>query len=93
MSKNISHIGKDGEAYFKHTGTYNEVKRPRTKYYYAVVDRETGKLLLRNSQLPIFWSRTVAHSVARSWNDYIVQPVNIDELHTLILSHTNKKAR
>lgn len=66
---------------------------PKQKYYYAVVHKETGKLLLRNSQLPIFWSRNVAHSVAKSWHDYIVQPVSLNSLHKLILSHTNKKAR
>lgn len=66
---------------------------PKQKYYYAVVHQETGKLLLRNSQLPIFWSRTVAHNVAHDWPKYIVQPVNIEDLEKLVLSHTNKKAK
>jgi len=30
-TKRISHIGKDGHAYFKNTGSYNEVKMPKKK--------------------------------------------------------------
>lgn len=66
---------------------------PKQKYYYAVVHRETDKLLLKNAQLPIFWSKTVAKMAANGWDNYIVQPVNIEDLEKLILSHTNKKAR
>lgn len=94
MSKNISHIGKDGEAYFKHTGTYNEVKRPRRKYYYAVVNRETGLPLVNKFTKKLFLYTVKQEAVyeASRWPSMIAKPIPADSLHKLILLHTKQKS-
>jgi DNA/RNA endonuclease G (NUC1) len=62
------------------------------KYYYAVVHKETGKLLVESNRLPIYWLKSEAEKRAKSFQDFIVQPVDIEKLERLILSHKNPKA-
>lgn len=62
------------------------------KNYFAVVHNETGKFLLNGSKIPIYWLRKVAQEAAKEYRDYIVQPVNIDDLERLVLKQRNKKA-
>lgn len=66
---------------------------PKQKYYYAVVDRETGELLSTDYTLPIYWLKKDALAEASHYLEYIVQPVSAADLHKLILSQPNKKAR
>lgn len=63
------------------------------KNYYAIVNKDTGKLLCDSGRLPIFWRKDVAAHGAKIFQDHIVQRVDIKELERLILSKTNKKAK
>jgi hypothetical protein len=63
------------------------------KNYFAVVHKESGKFILHNSQLPIYWNKSVADDVAKRNKGYLVQPVDINYLERLILSKPNKKAK
>jgi hypothetical protein len=55
------------------------------KNYFAIVQQDTGCLLVSDSNLPIYWMRKVAQDVADNFNGYIVRPVNIKQLKQLII--------
>jgi hypothetical protein len=55
------------------------------KNYFAIVNQETGSLLTKNGNLPIFWMRKIANDVAKNYPGYVVVPVDKKELKQLIL--------
>lgn len=76
----------------------------RQKYYYAIVDRDNGSLWKKgdadNEELPIYRSKKRAKedldfcaTEFDSPKKYILQPINIEKLNKLIISHPNPKAR
>lgn len=54
-----------------------------SKYYYAVVKKNTGKLLLESGHLPIFWLESVAKERCDDFNGTIVKKVKIEDLESL----------
>lgn len=64
-----------------------------SKNYFAIVHQESGKLLLKDGRLPIYWRKDVAREEAKDYPGYIVQLVDITQLEKLILSKPNSKAR
>lgn len=65
---------------------------PKQKYYYAVVDKKTKRLLMSlGQQWLIFGSRKKASEHCDDYSEVVSIPA--DSLHKLILSHANKKAK
>lgn len=48
------------------------------KYYYAIVNKENGKLLLDEGRLPIYYNKSVAKDTAKNFTDYVVHPILIE---------------
>jgi len=58
----------------------------QTKYYYAVVREDNGKLLLEDHKLPFYWLKKIAKETAKKFDGYIVTRINIADVEKLILS-------
>lgn len=56
------------------------------KYYYAVVNKGTGKPLLEDHKLPVYWNKEVAEKVIKNFPTYCIVPVNIELFEKFILS-------
>lgn len=52
--------------------------------YYAVIDAKTRKLIIHNSQLPIFWRKKIAKEAVLTHDGAIVIPVWHDDLQELL---------
>lgn len=58
----------------------------KKKYYYAVVKKETGILLLEDHKLPFYWLKSIAKETARDNGSYCVVRVDIETIQAAILS-------
>lgn len=56
------------------------------KYYYAVVNKETGKPLLEDHKFPIYWNKGVAEKVIKNRPTHCIVQVNIECLEKFILT-------
>lgn len=66
---------------------------PKQKYYYAVVIKD-GEIASRNGCLIICNRKDMAEAyISMFYKHGKVAPISVNELHKLIQSHTNKKAR
>lgn len=63
---------------------------PKQKYYYAVVDKETGELISTTSVLPIYKKKFLASDTVKYNSGYKVLTIPADSLHKLIKEHTKK---
>jgi len=57
----------------------------KKKYYYAVVKKENGNLLVSDGKLPIYWNKKVAQEMAKEFRDYCVTRISVDNLERSIL--------
>jgi len=56
----------------------------KKKYCYALVSGETGKLILTNRQLSIYWLRIMAQTVKRIYPKSRIVKIDLDELHKFL---------
>ena len=57
----------------------------KKKYYYCIVNRENGKLLLNNYILPIYHYKYSAERECKHLLKYMVAKIEIDKLEDLII--------
>lgn len=57
----------------------------KRKYYYAIVNKENGGLLVAKASLPIYWVKEIAIHEAKKYEGYVVSKLPIDSLERLIL--------
>lgn len=55
----------------------------KPKYYYAVVNKENGRLLTEDHKLPFYWIKRIAQETVKKFNGYIVIRVNIEDIENL----------
>jgi len=60
----------------------------KQKYYYAVVKKDNGNLLLEGHKLPFYWLKKIAKETADKFEGYIVTRINLCDIEKLILSST-----
>lgn len=56
----------------------------KNNYCYALVSGESGKLILTNSQISIYWLRSMALTVKRLYPKSRIVKINLDELHKFL---------
>jgi hypothetical protein len=58
------------------------------KYYYVIVEKENGKMILEDAKLPIYYNKKVAKEVCKNWGSkYCVHPIIAEKLNHFILIH------
>ena len=62
-----------------------------SKYYYIIVHEKTGKPLVISAMLPMYWLKGVAKHVADLYNGYVVKPVSIEQLESIIDNQQKSK--
>lgn len=65
----------------------------RQKYYYAIVNKENGNMILEDAKLPIYYNKKVAKRICDNWgtDKYCVHPVLAENLCNFILhQHFNQ---
>jgi hypothetical protein len=60
-----------------------------TKYFYAIVNKNNGNLLLADSKLPIYWNKKVAQDFAKYHKGFVVARIPISDLNQIILQTPN----
>lgn len=59
----------------------------KQKHCYAIVNQNTGQLLLEDGKLPIYWNKKVAQEMVKRFNGFCIEPVLLEELRRFILTH------
>lgn len=58
-----------------------------SKYCYVLVNKDTGKFLVEDTRLPIYWNKTVAQHRVNKFPGFIIEPVLLKELYKFILTY------
>jgi hypothetical protein len=62
----------------------------KSKYFYIIVDKENGQMLLEDGKLPFYWNKKIAKERCVSFDGYVVHKLLLSEIETMILQ--SKKA-
>lgn len=57
------------------------------KYFYVVVNKENGKMILEDHKLPIYYNKKVALDTVKKWGSdkYCAHPIDVLQLEKFIL--------
>lgn len=61
----------------------------KSKYYYAIVDKENGNMLLEDGKLPFYWNKGIAKERCINFYGYVVHKLSLSEIESMIL-HSRK---
>ena len=57
----------------------------KAKYYYGIVNKENGTMLLEDGKLPFYWNRKIAKERCAGFSKYCVVRLDLETINNLIL--------
>jgi len=57
----------------------------KAKYYYGIVNKENGSMLVEDGKLPFYWNRKVAKERCEGFSKYCVVKMELETINDLIL--------